>query len=187
MSPTPRLIITTGPESSGKTTLANELSSALRAPLVSEVSRDYLNACYQQQPDYQYQQDDLLQIAKLQHAAEQQLLASKNELLVCDTDLLVIIVWSQVKYGTVDPWIVEAFQNSLRHTQRHYLLCDHDIAWQYDPLRENPHDRHVLAERYRANLRDFGCRSIGISGTPAQRLAASRQWLTDTAGLPHLA
>jgi hypothetical protein len=182
----PTIFITTGPESSGKTTLASALSSALHAPLVSEMSRDYLNARYQKQPDYQYQPADLLQIAQQQHAAEQQMLAANPALLVCDTDLLVIIIWSQVKYGHVDPWIIATFNASLQSTQRHYLLCDHNIPWQYDPLRENPHDRHVLAARYRDTLHDLGCTSLTVSGTQPERLAASVAWLEGISGLRHL-
>lgn len=180
------ILITTGPESSGKTTLAGGLSTALQAPLVNEVSRDYLNARYAQQPDYRYQPDDLLQIARLQQAAEQRALQANTGVIVCDTDLLVIIVWSQVKYGFVDPWIIAAFQQSLQTTRRRYLLCNHNIPWQYDPLRENPHDRAVLAGHYRRSLLEHGCTSMQISGAHDERLAASLAWATEISDLRHL-
>lgn len=59
-----KIIVITGPESSGKTTLANQLSAYWKVPLVKEVARDYLKEIYS------YQQHDLLEIAKQQHKQE---------------------------------------------------------------------------------------------------------------------
>ena len=166
-------LITTGAESSGKTTLATQLAAALNAALVTEASRDYLNARYRVQPGYQYQQDDLLAIARLQHAREQAALETMPPLIVCDTDLLVIIVWSEVKYGHVDPWILDTFAASLQQFPRTYLLCDYNIPWQPDPLREHPQQRPQLFERYCQKLQHYGCRYSHIKGNEALRLRDS--------------
>jgi nicotinamide riboside kinase len=165
------LLITTGPESCGKTTLASALSTLLRAPLVGEVAREYLTLRYRNDPLYQYQPQDLLAIAKLQHEAEQHALLSRPELLVCDTDLLVLIVWSEVRYGTADPWMLETFQASLPQQQRTYLLCDYDIPWQPDPLREHQDSRDQLFARYLAKLQQWQLRHLIVRGTQQQRLS----------------
>ncbi|MES2603856.1 MAG: ATP-binding protein [Pseudomonadota bacterium] len=166
-------LITTGAESSGKTTLATQLADVLQAPLVSEASRDYLNALYSRQPGYQYREEELLAIARLQHEREQQALKASPPLIVCDTDLLVIIVWSEVKFGRVDPWITNTLLASLQQNPRSYFLCDPEIPWQADPLREHPQQRPMLFERYRAKLAQYQCRHAHVSGDEASRLQTS--------------
>lgn len=166
-----QLLITTGPESSGKTTLATALSAALRAPLVTEAARDYLEARCAEQPDFQYEQSDILAIARLQHAREREALRDAPPLIVCDTDLLVLIVWSEVKYGQADPAIVRLFESALATTSRTYLLCHHGIPWQPDPLREHPHERDMLFARYLAALRQRGLDYRIVEGDEATRLA----------------
>lgn len=165
-----RLLVTTGPESSGKTTLASQISSTLYCPLVMEASRDYLNECYRTQPGYEYGQHDLLQIARLQWQREQAALQQATPFVVCDTDLLVIVVWSEVRYGHAEPALLELFKQSLAVAPRTYLLCDHHIPWEPDPLREHPHGRDMLAARYRDKLNELGVHHLLASGTPGQRL-----------------
>ncbi len=166
-----RLFITTGPESSGKTTLARQLSGALNAPLVTEASRDYLTALYAKHPDYRYDESDLLHIARLQLTRESQSQPGDTPLLVCDTDLLVIVIWSEVVFGRCSPALMKLFEDSLNTTQRHYLLCDwHGIRWEPDPLRENPHDRHLLYARYRERLETLGLPFRTVGGDEQARL-----------------
>jgi nicotinamide riboside kinase len=167
---TTRILVTTGPESSGKTTLARDLSLHLQAPLVSEASRDYLNALYAAQPGAVYQQSDLLAIARLQLQREREALAQTPPCLVCDTDLLVIVVWSEVKYGSCEPALLDLFRESLQLAPRHYLLCDHRIPWEPDPLREHPHARDMLNLRYLDKLAQFDLDPTQVSGTPTERL-----------------
>jgi nicotinamide riboside kinase len=164
------ILITTGPESCGKTTLATQLGAALDAPLVNEVARDHLHECYRRQPDYRYTQQDLLVIARLQHAREQQVLAGNPQYMVCDTDLLVIVIWSEVVFGSCLPEITGLLQLALATTQRTYLLCDYHIPWQPDPLRVNPFDRDMLFERYLAKLKNLGANFITACGNENERL-----------------
>lgn len=172
-----QLLVTTGPESSGKTTLAEQLSAALKAPLVSEASRDYLSALYRRQPGYQYQPEDLLHIARLQHEREQRALAQQPTHLVCDTDLLVILIWSEVKYGKVDAALLRLFEQTLAATPRTYLLCTPDMPWQPDPLRENPLDRDLLYGRYLNKLKETGSPYTLLAGDKQARLRHMEQFL----------
>jgi nicotinamide riboside kinase len=160
------ILVITGPESSGKTTLANQLADYWQAPLVTEVSRDYLK-----EKD-SYQQHDLLEIAKQQHRQEQALLSHLPEKLVCDTDLLVIMIWSEVKYGRCDPWITTTFENSIKQqtSSRYYYLCDFNIPWQADPLRENTHNRDELFTLYLRKIKDYDLAYSIVEGEPQIRL-----------------
>ena len=160
------IIVITGPESSGKTTLANQLSESWGAPLVPEVAREYLNG------KDSYQQRDLLQIARQQQEREQAILADTPRRIICDTDLLVIMIWSEVKYGHCDSWIYSAFEDSinLQSASRHYYLCDSRIPWQPDRLRENPDNRDELFKLYLRKLGEYELDHGIVKGEPQERL-----------------
>ena len=83
-----------GPESTGKSTLAKELAEYYKTVYVPEVARFYIDELKRS-----YNQNDLLEIAKLQCDEEDKLLHQANEILICDTNLLVIKIWSEFKYG----------------------------------------------------------------------------------------
>jgi nicotinamide riboside kinase len=169
-SPPTQILVTTGPESCGKTTLARDLSLQLGAPLVQEASRDYLEALYARAPGQPYDEQDLLQIARLQLQRELAALELRPARLVCDTDLLVILVWSEVRYGHSSPALQALFEQSLQLAPRHYLLCDHNIPWEADPLREHPHARARLYQLYRDKLQSLKLPHTTVAGSPAQRL-----------------
>jgi nicotinamide riboside kinase len=160
------ILVVTGPESSGKTTLASQLSSYWKTPLVPEVARDYLKG------KKSYQKYDLLKIAKQQNEQEQALLSHFPERIVCDTDLLVIMVWSEVKYGHCNPWITAAFENSIKqnNSDRYYYLCDFNIPWKADPLRENPHNRDELFNLYLQKIKEYELHHSIVKGEPWIRL-----------------
>ncbi len=160
------ILVTTGPESSGKTTLAHQLSNYWKQPLVPEASRDYLEG------RESYQQQDLLEIAKQQHRQEQLALSHYPQRIICDTDLLVIMIWSEVKYGCCDSWIVNTFENSIkqRTSTRYYFLCDFNIPWEADQLRENPHNRNELFDLYLQKLKEYELDHSVVKGEPKERL-----------------
>ena len=135
------IIVLTGPESSGKTQLAEALSRQLNLPVVREHARSFL------QPGASYtheQPSDLIQLLELQTRSEE-----GAHSLILDTDVLSLIIWWREKYGPVP----EIFQHTMRtQLPRHYLLCAPDLVWQPDPLRENPHDRERLFALYEREL-----------------------------------
>ena len=155
-------VVITGPESSGKSVLAGELAAFFGAPLVQEYARTYL-----EQRQGAYVQDDLLAIAQGQFAAEEQAIKQAEDLFICDTDLLTIRIWSLEKFGTCDPWIDDHLEPTVESL---WLLCSPDLPWQPDPLRENPHDRDRLFERYRSELDVRQCPVVLIHGTGPDRL-----------------
>jgi len=164
-------IVITGPESSGKTTLAADLAAHFGVPWVREMARSYLEARQRIEGSSGYQEEDLLRIARLQLETEDrtEALISPDALplLVIDTDLITIRIWGEEKYGRSDPWIVE------RTEQRPYdlwLLCAPDMPWEADPLRENPHDRDRLFEVYERTLLKLGKPYVVLGGTQVERL-----------------
>lgn len=138
-----RIICLTGPESTGKTTLAQTLAQRFHARLVPEAARAYLGT------KGSYGPDDLLEIARLQLAAERRARAEHRGLLICDTDLLVIGIWYREKYATLPEFLTEQLS---KRSARGYLLPEPDIPWTPDPQRENPTDRWRLFDLYLAEL-----------------------------------
>lgn len=167
-------IVFTGPESSGKTTLAQHLAAHYGAPWVPEYARTYLNRLSRP-----YEAKDLLEIAQGQLYREDRISAGSPRLLLCDTDLLTIKIWAAYKYQAVDPWIVEQVA---QRPYDHYFLCKPDLPWEDDPLRENPDDREELYQRYREELLHYQKPFTEIEGTLEQRLITTKrlidQWLS---------
>ncbi len=157
------LIAVVGPESCGKTTLAKAIAQHLSAPMVEEYAREYLEL---RSPGGSYSQEDVLNIAKNQWEREQQAVLKNSQNLVLDTDLLVIKVWWEQKYGSCHPWILDKLN---QQPTRKYLLTKPDIPWQSDPLRENPNDRDFLFDIYQRELTTAHSDYEVISGDGPQR------------------
>ena len=136
-------IIVTGPENSGKTTLCKALSKHFNIHFSKEYAREYIDKL-----DRAYTQTDLLEIAK------GQLQSDLNSQLL-DTDLITIKIWSNYKYGNCDNWILEQIEEQ-KSEERIYLLCNPDIPWEVDSLRENPNNRDELFTIYKKELENLG-------------------------------
>ena len=147
-------IIVSGPESSGKTTLCVGLAKYFKIPFLREYAREYISNL-----NKAYTKDDLLSIAKKQYGLEQ----INSNLVLCDTDLITIKIWSKYKYGDCDKWINRHIEKQ-KEENRFYLLCKGDITWQYDPQRENPTDRDKLFNLYKKELNNLGYNYTIIEG-----------------------
>lgn len=123
-------IVVIGGESTGKSTLCEQLASHYQTPWVKEFAREYL-----EQLGRAYVEQDLLQIAKGQLIDEDEAIKEASQFLFCDTDLQVIKVWSEYKYGRCDSWIT---QQILTRKYDAYIITSPDFPWQDDPLREHP-------------------------------------------------
>jgi len=88
---------------------------------------------------------------------------------VCDTDLLVIKVWSEQVFGSCDAWIEEQIKNEPSHF---YILCAPDIDWEYDPQRTLPNleDRLALHKHYKLLLQQLHCNFIEVNGALSNRV-----------------
>ena len=101
---------------------------------------------------------------------EDSLVSKANKVLICDTDLYVIKVWSQFKYGFCDPEILTAIASRKYDL---YLLSYIDIPWAYDPLREHPEERERLFELYHREMLNQGVPFHIIKGAREQRRKAA--------------
>ena len=156
-------IILTGPESTGKTTLAQQLAEHFQTVWVPEFARMYIDDL-----ERPYKQEDLLAIAKGQLEMENYLLQYANDYIFCDTSFLVLKVWSEYKYGNCDPWILKQLESRWYDC---YFLCDIDIPWEFDSQRENPKERVLLFKKYEEELLFYQKKYFRIKGTKKERLS----------------
>ncbi|NRB62258.1 MAG: ATP-binding protein [Saprospiraceae bacterium] len=152
-------IVITGPESSGKSTLAKALSAHYGIPLIEEYARRYIQTISRP-----YEEGDLVHIGQQQWLLQQKALRT-NPMIVCDTGLVVLYIWSMEKYGRISSWLK---QQLIDDTTSLYVLSKPDILWEPDPLRENPFDRDQLFLQYRTFLQQHHCPFIVVEG-PEQK------------------
>ena len=160
-----------GPESSGKTFLAEKLSKHFKCLWVPEYAREYL-----QNLKSSYTKEDVEKIAKGQIKSEDAAAVKSKSLLVCDTNLLVIKIWMEHKYGTGPKWIEEEI--SMRKYHLH-LLTAPDLPYEDDPLRENPELGAYFFEKYKLLLEELNLTYIVISGNENLRFKSAVKAIGD--------
>ena len=158
-------IAITGPESTGKSTVAQQLATHFNTLWVPEFARDYIAEL-----NRDYTLDDLENIARGQLKQQQQAEATNPEILFTDTELLVIKIWSENAFGTCPEWILEALKNQRCDL---YLLMNIDLPWEPDPQREHPHLRPYFFDLYKAELERLNFPYKVISGSEKERIAAA--------------
>lgn len=158
-------VAVTGPESTGKSELAEALAGNFNTVWVPEYSREYLGSLEQA-----YTYEDILAIARGQYEKEQEMQGHASRMIFCDTEFIVTKIWCDEKYGKCHPWILEMIHDVPYDL---YLLCDTDLPWKPDPLRENPHDRDRLLALFEHELRSRSLPYVLISGTGPARVNAA--------------
>ena len=155
-----------GPESTGKTTLANQLADAFQTLWTPEFARDYL----QQKWDATQQvcvYEDLLPIAIGQTKLENEAVEQANKILFCDTNLMVTKVFSEWYYQKCDPDLQKAAK---KHKYDLFFLTDIDVPWEKDDLRDTPDHRKVTFDFFEKALIDNQKPYIKLSGNKEERL-----------------
>ena len=160
-------IVITGPESTGKSQLTRLLAALFDAPFALEFARSFL-----EQLGRPYEQKDLLSIAKGQTLWNTP--PKDAPLFFCDTDLLNIKIWSNFKYKTCAPEILELIP---QQKPALYLLCDVDLPWESDPLREHPHQRKLLFDWHLKAVQQSGVPYQIVSGVGDTRLQQAQAFV----------
>ncbi len=155
-------VVVTGPESTGKTSLAARLAARFGTAWVPEFARDYLERRNAERGTTAVcLEEDIEPIARGQLDSEDAAARCAERLLVCDTDLIVTKIWSEHYFGRCAEWIRAAARD--RRYDLH-LQLDVDVPWVADPLRDQPHAREHFRDLFRRELREHGCRVIEIGG-----------------------
>ena len=157
----------TGPESTGKSTLAAQLAAHYGTTFAPEYAREYLAAS-----GPHYSLEDLEEIARGQLAAEATAVAAAeargHRVVFFDSDLLVIKIWFEHSFGTCPEWILD----SIAHQKYDLvLLMGVDLPWEPDPLREHPHLRQHFYNLYQRELREYMFNFAEVAGDYDRRFA----------------
>jgi NadR type nicotinamide-nucleotide adenylyltransferase len=163
-------VVISGPESTGKTTLACRLAERYGTAWVPEYVRTYLRDLPQRTPPSLVLWEDLDKVARGQLAAEDEAARSAHRLLLCDTDLHSTKVYCEHYFGRCPEWIARAAR------QRRYdlhLLLGVDVPWTADPLRDRPSGRAEMLEAFRRELHDAGRRVLEIGGGWEERFTSA--------------
>ena len=152
----------TGPESTGKSTLSQALAEHYHTNWVPEFAREYVDKL-----NRPYNYEDLHIIAKRQLELENELIKYTNKFLFCDTDFLVLKIWSEHKFGKVHPFINDQFN---KKTFDLILLMDIDLPWQYDPQREHPNQRKFFLDWYLNELQKAKANFKIVGGSAEDRM-----------------
>lgn len=187
-------VVIIGPESTGKSTLCSQLAVHYNSLWCPEFARQYL---LDNGTNYSF--DDLATIAKGQLELEnkyeiqitkyehqnniQQTLNDKqipnSQFLFLDTDMYVMKVWCEFVFGKCHQFILDEIQ-----TRKYdlYLLCNIDLPWVKDELREYPDEkpRQELFAIYQNILSNQTTPWHLISGTNEERLQNAIKAINDT-------
>ncbi|MCX5741140.1 MAG: AAA family ATPase [Proteobacteria bacterium] len=160
-----RRIAVVGAESTGKTTLCARLREDLGATVVPEYTRTWLDA----QRGRQLDSEAIQLVARGQIAAEDALaMQATSGILVADTDLRAVLMWSRRLFEGDPPSWIAAQVNARRYDL--YLLCTPDLAY------IGPQDRDLPAERQRHHdelVADLGPNVVQLAGSREERYEAA--------------
>ena len=170
LQPKQKIIVVTGVESTGKSTLAKALSAEMEQAFVPEYARTYLD---KRHGNYDY--DDLEEIARLQLMAIQH---ATSEYVIVDTALIVLKIWSEAKYRKCAHYILNELAN---FKPAAYLLCNIDLPWEYDAQRVYPllADRERVHQNFIAHLQEQASPFKIISGSEKERLERANTFINE--------
>ncbi len=163
--PAPKKIVVIGPESTGKSTLCEQLALYYQTEWVPEFARNYL---LEIRRPYTY--EDLSFIARGQLKSEDQISSTLNKpILFVDTDMYVMKVWCEYVFGKCYPFILDEI---VKRDYDGYLLCNTDLPWVADELREYPdlESRERLYLMYKDLMINQSTPWIDIQGDYDERL-----------------
>lgn len=160
-------VVMFGPESTGKTTLSEQLARHYNSVWVPEYAREYLQDKWNNERKT-CEPKDLLPIAEGQMRLENELAKKATDLLICDTDLLETKVYSEAYYlGYCDP-VLEKY--ALENQYDLYFLTYIDIPWEKDDLRDKPNERERMFQYFKDTLEKYDRKFVILKGDKKTRL-----------------
>lgn len=165
-------VVLFGPESTGKTTISQQLARHYNTVWVPEYAREYLQNKWNNERKT-CESHDLLPIAEGQILLENELTKKATDLLICDTDLLETKVYSEAYYiGHCDPTLEKY---ALQNTYDLYFLTYIDTPWEADDLRDKPNERKQMFAYFKETLEKYDRNFVILKGDKAQRLSTAIQ------------
>lgn len=146
-----------GPESTGKSTISQQLSKYYQVPWVPEYARYYCAAltapCTLQDEVNMFHGQVALEESILAHAA--------SDFIICDTTFVTVKIWSDEMFGETPREVLDAL---MARPYDFYVLLDIDLPWADDPLRDFPNQREHFMEVWHRELRALDASYVVVSG-----------------------
>src|SRR5660398_140578 len=163
MKTKPKIIVITGAESTGKSTLTESLADYFNVPFIPEIARKYVENLVER---YTYR--DVENIARQQVEQFNSLVNSNHPFIFIDTWLIITKIWFEVVFNKIPDWFIkEIHQNKIDL----FLICDIDLPWISDPVRENGGEkRKILQNKYIENINEFNFEYKIVRGKNEERL-----------------
>jgi serine O-acetyltransferase len=138
-----------GPESTGKSELCHALANNFGCEMVPEYARTYVEKL-----DRHYTYEDVCVIAEKQIEFEKYFEGNNSDGFVFfDTDLIITKIWFEYCYQQVPAFVEKQLQTGYFDL---YLLCEPDLPWEADPVREHGTDRDYFFGLYRNEIEKLG-------------------------------
>lgn len=169
-------IVTFGPESTGKTSLAKALAAYYDTQWVPEFAREYLQKKYDDAGEI-CAPEDLLPIVKGQLTSENELVKKANKVLFCDTNPLETYVYGEAYYSNFENRRLKEIVDKTHYDL--YLLTYIDVPWEADDLRDKPEEREEMFERFELALKTRNLPYGVIKGNLKTRMAQSTKLINE--------
>lgn len=160
-------IVTFGPESTGKTSLAKALAAYYDTQWVPEFAREYLQKKYDDAGEI-CAPEDLLPIVKGQLTSENELVKKANKVLFCDTNPLETYVYGEAYYSNFENRRLKEIVDKTHYDL--YLLTYIDVPWEADDLRDKPEEREEMFDLFEKALQEHNLPYVLVKGSHEQRL-----------------
>lgn len=157
-------IAVTGPESTGKSTLSQQLAEEFNGRFIPEFAREYIRKL-----SHHYTFEDVEAIAKAQVEQYRLTKSSSDNLFFFDTWLIITKVWFLWSFQKMPEWLDQEIRSCKMDL---FLLCRPDLPWEADPVRENGGENRLkLFELYIGELKHYGFNFVEIGGVGEERLS----------------
>lgn len=163
-------IVIVGAESTGTTTLAQDLAKELGVPWVPEIGRYYTESILT--TAYEWHDDDFYRIGRLQQAYENEMATRSDGVIVCDTNAVATELWQHRYMGRT----TELMQRiAARDKADLYIITGDEIPFVQDGIRDGEHIRHQMHRWFITHIRKTGVPYIVVSGDKEARRHAAYQ------------
>lgn len=157
-----------GPESTGKSTIAQRMAEVYNTDYVPEVAREMITS-------NTFTIDDIMRIGNAQTERVKEKIKTANKILFCDTDVITTQLYSRHYLGTV-PDVLYDLEKEIRYDQ--YFLFDIDVPWIADGLRDLGHKRQEMFDLFRKELEKRNINYLTVSGDYSDREAFIQSYVT---------
>jgi NadR type nicotinamide-nucleotide adenylyltransferase len=165
-----RRVCVLGAESTGTTTLAQDLADHYGCRRVAEYGRTFCEQRLSETSMIDWASDDFVHIARRQQADEDAAARYGGRLLICDTDALATSVWHERYLGAPSPAVQRL---AAGRSYALYVLTSDDIPFVQDGTRDGEHLRGWMTARFRQVLGERPEPWIEVTGSRAERLTAA--------------